>query len=40
MKDGVVWLKDENGGMVKIIVVDLEGINGIIYVIDGVVLLK
>ena len=40
MKDGAVWLKDENGGMAKIVAVDLEGTNGTIHVIDGVVLPK
>lgn len=40
MKDGAVWLKDENGGMAKIIAVDLEGTNGTIHVIDSVVLPK
>jgi len=40
MEDGAVWLKDENGGMAKIIAVDLEGTNGTIHVIDTVVLPK
>ncbi|NRB49033.1 MAG: fasciclin domain-containing protein [Saprospiraceae bacterium] len=40
MKDGAVWLKDENGGMAKITAVDLEGTNGTIHVIDSVVLPK
>lgn len=40
LEDGAVWLKDENGGMAKVIAVDLEGTNGIIHVIDSVVLPK
>ena len=40
LKDGEVWLKDENGGMAKVTAVDLKGSNGIIHVIDAVVLPK
>lgn len=40
MKDGAVWLKDENGGMSKVVTVDLAGTNGVIHVVDGVVLPK
>ena len=40
LKDGAVYLKDENGGMAKVTAVDLEGTNGIIHVIDSVVLPK
>jgi len=40
MKDGAVWLKDENGGMAKVTALDLAGTNGVIHVIDGVVLPK
>ena len=40
LKDGEVWLKDENGGMAKVTAVDLKGSNGVIHVIDSVVLPK
>ena len=40
IKGGEVWLKDENGGMAKVTAVDLEGSNGVIHVIDTVVLPK
>lgn len=40
IKDGEVWLQDENGGTAKVTAVDLKGSNGIIHVIDQVVLPK
>lgn len=40
LKDGEVWLKDENGGMAKVTAVDLKGSNGVIHVIDTVVMPK
>lgn len=38
--DGNVWLEDENGGKAQVTVVDLKGENGVIHVIDAVVLPK
>lgn len=38
--DGKVWLEDENGGKAQVTAVDLRGENGIIHVIDAVVLPK
>ncbi len=38
IKEGEVYLKDEKGRMAKITAVDLEGSNGVIHVIDTVVL--
>ena len=38
IKDGEVWLEDENGNKAKVTAVDLEGSNGVIHVIDRVVL--
>ncbi|QQS31587.1 MAG: fasciclin domain-containing protein [Acidobacteriota bacterium] len=40
MKDGSVWLKDEKGNKAKVTAVDLKGSNGVIHVIDSVVLPK
>ena len=40
MKDGKVWLKDENGNKAQVTAVDLKGSNGVIHVIDAVVLPK
>ena len=40
IKGDKVMLKDENGGVSTITAVDLEGTNGIIHVIDSVVLPK
>ncbi len=39
-KDGQWWLKDENGGMAKITIADVNQSNGVIHVIDSVVLPK
>ena len=38
IKDGEVWLQDENGNYAKVTAVDLEGSNGVIHVIDTVVI--
>ena len=38
MKDGAVWLKDENGNKSKITATDVKASNGVIHVIDTVVL--
>ena len=40
MKDGKVMLKDGNGGMSTVVATDLKGSNGVIHVIDTVVLPK
>ncbi len=40
LKDGKVYLKDENGGMSAVTAVDLKGSNGVIHVIDTVVMPK
>lgn len=40
IKDGNVMLKDESGGMAKIVATDVEASNGVIHVIDSVVLPK
>jgi uncharacterized surface protein with fasciclin (FAS1) repeats len=40
MKDGNVWLKDEKGNKAKVTAVDLKGSNGVIHVIDTVVMPK
>ena len=37
-KNGEWWLKDENGGMAKITITDVAQSNGVIHVIDSVVL--
>lgn len=39
-KDGKLWLKDENGGMAEITIKDVYQSNGVIHVIDHVVLPK
>lgn len=39
-KGGEWWLKDENGGMAKITIADVVQRNGVIHVIDSVVLPK
>lgn len=39
-KDGKLWLKDENGGMAAITIKDVYQSNGVIHVIDHVVLPK
>jgi uncharacterized surface protein with fasciclin (FAS1) repeats len=40
MKDGSVYLEDENGNWSKIVATDLDQTNGVIHVIDSVVLPK
>lgn len=40
LKDGDVYLKDEKGNEAKIVAVDLKGSNGMVHVIDTVVLPK
>jgi len=40
VKDGKVWLKDENGGMAMVSTGDVYQRNGVIHVIDSVVLPK
>ena len=40
LKDGKVWLKDENGGMSEVVATDVKASNGVIHVIDAVVLPK
>lgn len=39
-KNGDWWLKDENGSMAKITIADVQQSNGVIHVIDSVVLPK
>lgn len=39
-KNGEWWIKDENGNMAKITIADVHQSNGVIHVIDGVVLPK
>jgi uncharacterized surface protein with fasciclin (FAS1) repeats len=39
-KNGEWWLKDENGGMAKITIADVAQSNGVIHVVDSVVLPK
>jgi uncharacterized surface protein with fasciclin (FAS1) repeats len=39
-KDGKYWLKDENGGMAMITIKDVHQSNGVIHVIDHVVMPK
>lgn len=39
-KDGMLWLKDEKGGMAKITIADVNQSNGVIHVIDTVVMPK
>lgn len=38
LKDGAVYIKDENGNYAKVIAADLDNSNGVIHVIDSVVL--
>ena len=38
LKDGAVYIKDENGNYAKVIASDLDNTNGVIHVIDSVVL--
>jgi uncharacterized surface protein with fasciclin (FAS1) repeats len=40
LKDGKVILTDENGGVATVLVTDLKADNGVIHVIDSVVLPK
>ena len=40
MKDGAVYIQDENGNSAKVIMADLDQTNGVIHVIDSVVLPK
>jgi len=40
MKDGSVYIQDENGNSAKVITADLDQSNGVIHVIDSVVLPK
>lgn len=40
MKDGKVMLTDENGGMAYVTATDLKGSNGVIHVIDSVIMPK
>ncbi|HEX8313763.1 MAG TPA: fasciclin domain-containing protein [Flavisolibacter sp.] len=39
-KDGGIWLKDEKGGMAKVTIADVNQSNGVIHVVDTVVLPK
>ncbi len=39
-KDGNVWIKDEKGGMAKVTIADVNQSNGVIHVIDTVVMPK
>lgn len=39
-KDGKIWLKDQNGNYSEIIMTDVMGSNGVIHVIDSVVMPK
>jgi uncharacterized surface protein with fasciclin (FAS1) repeats len=39
-KDGHVWIKDEAGGMAKVTIADVKQSNGVIHVIDHVLLPK
>jgi len=39
-KDGKIWLKDQNGNYSEIIATDVMGSNGVIHVIDAVVMPK
>ena len=38
MKDGSVYIQDENGNTAKVVVADLDNTNGVIHIIDSVVL--
>ena len=37
-KDGKIWLKDQNGNYSEITATDVKGSNGVIHVIDTVVM--
>ncbi len=37
-KDGKIWLKDQNGNYSEIVMTDVKGSNGVIHVIDSVVM--
>ncbi len=37
-KGGSIWLKDQQGGMAKITATDLSGSNGVVHVIDKVIM--
>jgi uncharacterized surface protein with fasciclin (FAS1) repeats len=37
-KDGKIWLKDQKGGYAEIVKTDVAGSNGVIHVIDTVVM--
>ena len=39
-KDGKIWLKDQNGNYSEIVATDVKGSNGVIHVIDSVVMPK
>lgn len=39
-KDGMLWIKDEKGGMAKVAIADVNQSNGVIHVIDTVVMPK
>jgi uncharacterized surface protein with fasciclin (FAS1) repeats len=39
-KDGKIWLKDQNGNYSEIVITDVMGSNGVIHVIDTVVMPK
>ncbi|WP_317127923.1 fasciclin domain-containing protein [Hyunsoonleella flava] len=39
-KDGKIWLKDQNGNYSEIIMTDVMGSNGVIHVINSVVMPK
>lgn len=39
-KDNKLWLKDENGGMASVSIADVNQSNGVIHVVDGVLLPK
>ena len=39
-KDGNIWIKDEKGGMAKVTIADVNQSNGVIHVIDTVVMPK
>lgn len=40
VKDNVVWIKDETGGLAKVTIADVKQSNGVIHVIDKVLLPK
>lgn len=39
-KDGKIWLKDQNGNYSEIVATDVKGSNGVVHVIDSVVMPK